>query len=97
MTENIITSKDTIKQENNRDMEAQTRPKRKERPPLELISAGGKIIQNPTAIEILDEIDLKVIPQIRVVYDLFAEMNEEFFDYPKGKAAISNTLFVALE
>jgi len=44
MTENIITSKDTIKQENNRDMEAQTRPKRKERPPLELISAGGKII-----------------------------------------------------
>jgi len=45
----------------------------------------------------LDEIDLKVIPQIRVVYDLFTEMNEEFFDYPKGKAAISNTLFVALE
>ena len=80
-----ITSKDTIRQE------------RKERPPLALICAGSKIVENPSNIDIIDEINLTVIPQVRVVYDLFMTNGEGCFDYPKGKAAVANSLFVAIE
>ena len=71
--------------------------KRKERPPLALISAGGEIVENPSTINIIDEINLTVIPQIRICYDLFMSDGEGFFDYPKGKGAVANSLFVAIE
>lgn len=71
--------------------------KRRERPPLALISCGGAIVEKPSNIDIIDEINLTVIPQIRVVYDLFMTDGEGCFDYPKGKAAVANSLFVAIE
>lgn len=84
MAENIISLKDVTGQEG------------RERPPLALISAGGEIVDSPTKVEILDEIHLLVISPIRAIYALFSESGNSL-DYPKGRGAISDTLFVALE
>jgi len=84
MAENTVTLKDTIRQE------------QKERPPLALISAGGEVVEKPSNINIIDEINLTVIPQIWICYDLFMT-DGDLFDYPKGQAAVANSLFVAIE
>ena len=70
---------------------------KREKPPLALISAGGEIVEKPSNLEIIDEINLTVIPQIRVCYDLFMTDGEGCFDYPKGKAAVASSLFTAIE
>ena len=76
--------------------EAETNQEKK-KPPLALISAGGEVVEKPSNIDILDEIYLTVIPPIRVCYDLFMSDGEGCFDYPKGKGAVANSLFVAIE
>ena len=97
MTNIPISQEAETNQENDKTIDTQTLPKRPERPPLMLVSQGGAIVEKPSNVQIADEINMTVLSQIRVVYDLFMEINEEFFDYPKGKEAIVNTLFTAIE
>lgn len=97
MTNIPISQETETNQENDITIETQTSPKRKERPPLALISAGGEIVEKPSKGDILDEIQLLVIAPIRAIYALLSESNEFPADYPEGTAAISGTLFVALE
>jgi len=73
--------------------------KRKELPPIALISYGGEVVEKPTSAQILSEIDMTVMASLRVIYELFMGDNggEDFMAYPKGVAAVSQTLFTALE
>ncbi len=98
MTEIPISQEAETNQENDKAIEVQTRLKRKEKPPLVLISSGGKLVESPTTVEILEEIDLTVIPQFRLVYELFIGLREEdFLDFPDTKGAVTSTLYTAIE
>ena len=80
-------------------MEAlQSLPKRPERPPVYLISAGGVIIENPSFTDITDEINMTVMAPIRVIYELFmGNPDDELMINPRAIGAVANTLFCALE
>ncbi len=87
MTENTVTSKDTIRQE------------RKERPPVFLVSAGSQVVENPSPADIIDEIDMTIMAPIRVIYEyaMADDGGDNHFSSPKGVGAIANTLYAALE
>ena len=80
-------------------MEAiQNLPKRPKRPPVYLISEGGKIVENPSSTQIIDEISMVVMPPIRVLYELFmGNPDDELMVNPRATGAVANTLFSALE
>ena len=80
-------------------MEAiQNLTKRPERPPVYLISEGGKIIENPSSTQITDEIDMTVMAPIRVIYELFMDNpDDELMSNSKTTEAVALTLFSALE
>ena len=99
MAKNTVTSKDTIKQENDIAMGAHTRLKRPERPPVFLVSAGSQVVENPSSVDIADEINMTIMAPIRVIYEyaMADDGGDNHFPSPKGVAAIANTLFTALE
>ena len=71
-------------------MEAiQNLPKRPERPPVYLISAGGVIVENPSSTEIIDEINMTVMPPIRIIYELFSgNPDDELMVNPRATGAV---------
>ena len=99
MTETTISQEAETNQENDRAMEAQTGPKRKERPPVFLVSAGSQLVENPRSIQIVDEINMTIMAPIRLVYEyaMADDGGNNHFSSPKGVAAMANTLFTALE
>jgi hypothetical protein len=66
--------------------------KRKERPPIALISEGGQIIEKPTNLNILNEIELTVIPQLKICYHLITTEDEWI-----NLETIGTALFVVME
>jgi hypothetical protein len=80
-------------------MEAlQSLPKRLERPPVYLISEGGKIIENPSSTQIADELEMTVMAPIRVIYELFmGNPDDELMSNPKSVGGVANTLYSTLE
>lgn len=99
MTEIPISQEAGTNQENDMAMEAHTKPKRKERPPVFLVSAGSQVVENPSSIDIVDEINMTIMAPIRLVYEyaMADDGGDNHFSSPKGVAAIANTLFTALE
>ena len=70
--------------------------KRPERPPIYLI-CEGEVVENPSAADIVNELNYTVIAPIRVAYELIDKYNDEEWQSPSGMKAIANTLFMALE
>jgi len=99
MTETTIPQEAETNQENDKAMEAQNIPKRKERPPVFLVSAGSQVVENPSSADIVDEINMTIMAPIRLVYEyaMADDGGDNHFSSPKGVAAIANTLFTALE
>jgi len=69
---------------------------RPERPPIYLI-CEGEVVENPDPSHIATEINYTVMAPIRVAYELIDKYNDNEWVSPNGMAAITNTLFMALE
>ena len=65
---------------------------KRETPPIALMCEGGKVVEKPTNQDIINEIDLVIIPQIRVCYDLAANEGLHI-----DLQALSSVLFVVME
>jgi len=95
MTDIPISQEAKTNKENDKTMEA-TIPRVKERPPVYLI-CEGEVVENPSAADIVNELNYTVFAPIRVAYELIDKYNDEEWQSPSGMKAIANTLFMALE
>jgi len=70
--------------------------KRPERPPIYLM-IEGEVVENPSALDIVNELNYTVFSPIRLVYELIDKYNDEEWQSPSGMQAIANVLFMAME
>jgi len=57
----------------------------------------GEVVENPSAANIVHELNYSVIAPIRVAYELLDKYHEDEWTSPRGMEAVANTLFMALE